>query len=75
MTFVYFWLVCGITSVLLMVLFDWIVGKDTTVRTITHNLLPCMVFGPIALVVSVVCLVEDVLGKRKDKVIIKGRNK
>ena len=75
MTFVYFWLVCGLLAFSLHLLQEYNKGKDGTIGGLVFDAFSAVLFGPVGLVIITGISLENAFGKYKDKVIIKGRKK
>lgn len=75
MTFVYFWLVCGVVSFTIYVIEEYSRGRDGKLDQLSIDLFSSCLFGPIGLIATLGILLESVFGKYKDEVIIKGRKK
>ena len=70
MTFVYFWLVCGLIGFAGYVFHRWNKGKDSKLDEVFCFAASSLACGPVGL-----CIVTAVLLGQVDKVIIKGRKK
>ena len=75
MTFVYFWLVCGLLGFTIDVTNTWFNGQDTILSTFAEKFFVYVLLGPISLAAELVSIVSCLIKPYKKNVIIKGRKK
>jgi len=75
MTFVYFWLVCGLLGFAIHMVNTWFSGQDTTLSTLTEKLFVYILLGALSLLVELLAIVDYLIKPYKKNVIIKGRKK
>ena len=75
MTFVYFWLVCGLIGFTIDLINTWFNGQDTILSTFAEKFFVYVLLGPISLAAELVSIVSCLIKPYKKNVIIKGRKK
>ena len=75
MTFVYFWLVCGLLGFAIDAINTWFKGQDTTLSTFTEKFFVYVLLGPISLAAELVSIVGCLIKPYKKNVVIRGRKK
>jgi len=75
MTFVYFWLVCGLIGFTIGLINTWFNGQDTILSTFSEKFFVYVLLGPISLAAELVSIVSCLIKPYKKNVIIKGRKK
>ena len=75
MTFVYFWLVCGLLGFTIHIINTWFNGQDTILSTFAEKFFVYTLLGVLSLLVEVLAIVDHLVKPYKKNVIIKGRKK
>lgn len=75
MTFVYFWLVCGLIGFAINLINTWFKGQDTILSTFTEKFFVYTLLGVLSLLVEVLAIVDHLSKPYKKNVIIRGRKK